>query len=453
MVLAVPITLQTPQLAQNTSSSWSHSSAVTRPSISSETRRQPSSVATGVPRNRAQLLGPAVSVIAGFPALAAPINWAGTVLSQPASKTTPSMGLQRIISSTSIAIRLRNSIVLGATSCSCSEIVGNTTAVPPAAVTPRRTDSASPAKPWLHGFSSLQLEHTPMTGRRRTASRLRPPARKNARIGQPVHGSANASPVKGFDVPATSARLVTLGLRLTVHVADWPTPRDDHRPFPRSARIRLYGQAPPPHHQRPAPVAADKLRSSCGCCGQVPFVSPNLGWLRPSRPSCSGVSTALPVEVINVHGEQNGSVNQEVTLSRSNVAPVSPLAKDRAGVIECCINCKHGDHSPHLQRTYIASGVDSDRGFGPHSRPKLQRQALDAFIASTSHAVSQRQLLGSGDLNGPHTPPGRSADPGVGKTRHHDKHSNAMAAAAAGSTVKPLQQRLTQPRGSGVRGR
>ena len=50
-----------------------------------------------------------------------------------------------------------------------------------------------------------------------------------------------------------------------------------------------------------------------------------------------------------MHGEQNGSVYQEVTLGRSDVAPVSPLTEDRAGVLECCLDCKHGDHSPHLQ--------------------------------------------------------------------------------------------------------
>jgi hypothetical protein len=41
------------------------------------------------------------------------------------------MGLHRIISSTSIAIRFRNSIVVGTMKFSASEMVGNTTAVPP----------------------------------------------------------------------------------------------------------------------------------------------------------------------------------------------------------------------------------------------------------------------------------------------------------------------------------
>ena len=69
-------------------------------------------------------------------------------------------------------------MVVGATSCSCNEIVGNTTAVPPAAVTPRRTDSVRSRSPMLHGVSPLQLEQMPMTGRRRTSSRLNPPAQE-----------------------------------------------------------------------------------------------------------------------------------------------------------------------------------------------------------------------------------------------------------------------------------
>ena len=45
--------------------------------------------------------------------LAAPISRAGVVLSQPISSTTPSSGLARIDSSTSMAARLRNSIAVG----------------------------------------------------------------------------------------------------------------------------------------------------------------------------------------------------------------------------------------------------------------------------------------------------------------------------------------------------
>ena len=49
----------------------------------------------------------------GTSQLAAPISSAGVVLSQPTSSTTPSIGLPRIASSTSMLARLRNSIAVG----------------------------------------------------------------------------------------------------------------------------------------------------------------------------------------------------------------------------------------------------------------------------------------------------------------------------------------------------
>ena len=64
------------------------------------------------------------SMIAGTPALAAPINCAGTVLSQPPIRTTASIGWARIISSVSIAIRLRRYMLVGCEKLSWIEIVG-----------------------------------------------------------------------------------------------------------------------------------------------------------------------------------------------------------------------------------------------------------------------------------------------------------------------------------------
>ena len=84
----------------------------------------------------------------------------------------------------------------------------------------------------------------------------------------------------------------------------------------------------------------------------MPLVTPSRCRLRHSRPAWGRAGTVLAREVIDVHGEQNGSVYQEVTLSGSDVAPVSPLAEDRAGGLESCIHCKHGHHSPHLQPRY-----------------------------------------------------------------------------------------------------
>jgi hypothetical protein len=57
--------------------------------------------------------------------------------------TTASMGWARTISSTSIAIRLRNIMAVGLRNPSPSEIVGNSMGSPPAASTPRFTDSTS----------------------------------------------------------------------------------------------------------------------------------------------------------------------------------------------------------------------------------------------------------------------------------------------------------------------
>ena len=62
---------------------------------------------TRSPRNQPFSIGPPETRIAGMSTLAAPIRSAGVVLSQPASSTTPSSGLARSASSTSIAQRLR----------------------------------------------------------------------------------------------------------------------------------------------------------------------------------------------------------------------------------------------------------------------------------------------------------------------------------------------------------
>ena len=58
--------------------------------------------------------------------------------------------------------------------------------------------------------------------------------------------------------------------------------------------------------------------------------------------------TSIPGLVVDAHGEQNGAVYQEVTLGRSDIAPVSLLAEDRADVLELLINGNYGDHCSHL---------------------------------------------------------------------------------------------------------
>ena len=69
------------------------------------------------------------------------MSWAGRVLSQPPTSTTESMGWARIISSTSIDIKLRNIMEVGLRNTSPSEMVGKSRGSPPAARTPRFTAS------------------------------------------------------------------------------------------------------------------------------------------------------------------------------------------------------------------------------------------------------------------------------------------------------------------------
>ena len=90
-----------------------------------------------------------ISWMAGSPAEAAPINWAGTVLSQPPISTTASIGWARIISSVSIDMRLRRYMLVGAAKLSWMEMVGNSIGKPPASKMPRLSASIScGALPW-----------------------------------------------------------------------------------------------------------------------------------------------------------------------------------------------------------------------------------------------------------------------------------------------------------------
>ena len=101
------------------------------------------------PRKAPVSIEPETSWIAGTPAEAAPISWAGTVLSQPPISTTASIGWARIISSVSIAIRLRRYMLVGCAKLSWTEIVGKSIGRPPASMTPRLTASISwGALPW-----------------------------------------------------------------------------------------------------------------------------------------------------------------------------------------------------------------------------------------------------------------------------------------------------------------
>jgi hypothetical protein len=124
-------------------------------------------------------MGPVMSWIAGTSALTAAISWAGTVLSQPPISTTASMGCARIISSVSIAMRLRRNMLVGLANDSWIEIVGKTMGSPPDSMAPRFTASINCGTfPW-HGLKSLKVFVMPMIGRSRASSE-KPAALMNA---------------------------------------------------------------------------------------------------------------------------------------------------------------------------------------------------------------------------------------------------------------------------------
>ena len=89
-----------------------------------------------VPRYLPDSIGPPETAMVGRSTLAAPIRSAGVVLSQPTSSTTPSSGLARIDSSTSMLARLRYIIAVGRSSVSPSDITGNSSGKPPASRMP-----------------------------------------------------------------------------------------------------------------------------------------------------------------------------------------------------------------------------------------------------------------------------------------------------------------------------
>ena len=85
---------------------------------------------------------------------AAAMSNAGIVLSHPPSKTNPSMGFARNISSMAIAAMFRHSMAVGLTCVSPSETTGKFSGTPPAAQTPFFTASATSLRCMLHGVRS-----------------------------------------------------------------------------------------------------------------------------------------------------------------------------------------------------------------------------------------------------------------------------------------------------------
>lgn len=186
IVVAVPITLQVPTPMLALASSSAHDASSTSPMRrDSQTGQMSSTVNLSLSWYLDTGRCPAARISAGMFALTAPIIWAGMVLSQPPSSTTPSRGAALIISSTSIDNRLRSTMLVGREKGSEIEIVGNSRGRPPAAVMPAFTCRASPESPWLQGLSSLAVDAIPITGERRTSSALCPAPRRNARCSRP----------------------------------------------------------------------------------------------------------------------------------------------------------------------------------------------------------------------------------------------------------------------------
>ena len=100
----------------------------------------------------------------------AAMTCAGRFLSQPPMTTTESMGCARIISSVSMARRLRRNMEVGWAKDSAMEMVGKTMGSAPASRTPRLTDSMrSGTLPW-QGLKSLAVLVMPTMGRSRASS-------------------------------------------------------------------------------------------------------------------------------------------------------------------------------------------------------------------------------------------------------------------------------------------
>src|SRR3984893_18718769 len=104
MVEAVPISLQVPyEHEMHCSSSRKSASGSLAARKSSQAFHRSVAALTSCPRQKPTALGPADNWMAGMSQLAAAINCAGVVLSQPDNRINPSIGFPRTVSSMSIA--------------------------------------------------------------------------------------------------------------------------------------------------------------------------------------------------------------------------------------------------------------------------------------------------------------------------------------------------------------
>src|SRR5271168_3111363 len=103
MVDAVPMVMQWPAERDMQDSASLNSSSVILPAFTSSLNFQTDvPEPMSFPRNLPFSMGPPETTMAGISQLAAPIISEGVVLSQPHMSTTPSIGLARIDSSTSM---------------------------------------------------------------------------------------------------------------------------------------------------------------------------------------------------------------------------------------------------------------------------------------------------------------------------------------------------------------
>ena len=179
MVEAVPMVLQVPGARVMRPSSDCNSWASMRPAwYSSQNMRvwvpAPTVLETPFFTYRSFSMNPAGQNKVGMPMLVAPITVPGVVLSQPARITTPSHGRLRSSSSTSIAKKLRYSMLVGLTITSPRLIAGSSTGKAPASKMPRLTASARSRRCEWQGDRSLHVLSTATTGRSITSSRRMP---------------------------------------------------------------------------------------------------------------------------------------------------------------------------------------------------------------------------------------------------------------------------------------
>ncbi len=150
MVEAVPITMQVPtEGASRPLIASTSASSILPARCCPQRRRQSVQAPSTSPRWWPTTMGPTGTTMAGMPAEAAPMSCAGSVLSQPPTSTTASMGWARSISSVSIAMRLRRYMEVGWAKDSWMEMVGKRIGRPPASITPRPMAAMScGALPW-----------------------------------------------------------------------------------------------------------------------------------------------------------------------------------------------------------------------------------------------------------------------------------------------------------------